>query len=214
MKFAKPFMVILILVMFTTRFCNAPIQELKYIEVETETNEVINTEQETEIKTEEKVMQEIKNENPTEDTRKRYERIENTSRSRSERIDDTEIPVDFITPCTGRKSQGYHSGHRAVDICNSYGTEIYASADGVCVKKVHSNAGYGNYIVLEHENGYKTLYAHLSKIVIDIDQEIKSGELIGYMGSTGRSTGNHLHFEIHKNGVQQNPLKYITLNTN
>ena len=190
----------------------APITALKYEEVETETKEVVEVipqEIETEVKQE--VMQvEIKPKTEI----KEVVRTEVTSRSGLYRQRNAELPVNFATPCSGKKSQGFSSRHPAVDIYNTYGTEIYASNAGVCVKKVYSNVSYGNHIILEHSDGYQTLYAHLSDIAIDIDQEVQQNELIGYMGSTGNSTGNHLHFEIHENGIQVNPLKYITLNAN
>lgn len=122
--------------------------------------------------------------------------------------------INFLTPCVGKKSQGFKRSHPAVDIYNSAGTEIYAAYDGTCIKKVYSNVSYGNHIVIEHPDGYKTLYAHLQDICIDLNQEVNKGDLIGHMGRTGNATGNHLHFEIHKDGIAKNPLNYITLSTN
>ena len=201
LKFARTLVITLLVLCTGIRYSYAPIYDHKVVEVETETEEVL----ETDVVTEEKVVQ-------VED--KKQQTFSVTSRSGMERQRMQENTMDFVTPCIGNKSQGFHSKHPAVDIYNSYGTEIYAASDGVCIKVKYSNVSYGNHIVIEHADGYETLYAHLSSIIIEENQSVKSGELIGYMGSTGNSTGNHLHFEIHNNGDKENPLKYISLNTN
>lgn len=105
----------------------------------------------------------------------------------------------FIRPTTGRKSQGLHGRSRsAIDIANSPGTAIYAAASGkvIVAKGSGWNGGYGNYIVIQHANGTQSLYAHLSSLNVSRGQNVSQGELIGGMGSTGNSTGPHLHFEI------------------
>jgi len=71
--------------------------------------------------------------------------------------------------------------------------------------------GFGNCIMLKHGNGFETLYGHLSKILVRVDQKIEIGQQIGNIGSTGRSTGPHLHYEVHKNGQQINPASFLTL---
>lgn len=217
LKFAKPLLNILVVLILLVGYSYAPIIELRYDETETEAKEVIETSShEAKVEVEQEVMQseintkqEIKEEVKTE-----VVRTEATSRGGMDRQRVSELSVGFTTPCVGKLSQGFSTKHPAVDIYNSYGTEIYASSTGICVQKVYSNVSYGNHIILEHSDGYETLYAHLSDIAIDIDQEVQQGELIGYMGSTGNSTGNHLHFEIYKDGKQVNPLKYITLKGN
>lgn len=97
----------------------------------------------------------------------------------------------------GRKSQGIH-GYNGVDLANSCGTPIMASASGdVIISREYGwNAGYGNYIVISHPNGTQTLYAHLNKNVVAAGWHVAKGQVIGYIGSTGRSTGCHMHFEI------------------
>ncbi len=97
----------------------------------------------------------------------------------------------------GRKSQGLH-GYNAVDLANSCGTPIVASASGdvVISKSSGWNAGYGNYIVISHPNGTQTLYAHLSSVIVSTGWHVVQGQIIGYIGTTGRSTGCHVHFEI------------------
>ena len=97
----------------------------------------------------------------------------------------------------GRKTQGIH-GYNAVDLADSCGTPIFASASGdILISKSYGwNAGYGNYIVISHPNGTQTLYAHLSKNVVYSGWHVVKGQIIGYIGITGRTTGCHVHFEI------------------
>jgi murein DD-endopeptidase MepM/ murein hydrolase activator NlpD len=105
----------------------------------------------------------------------------------------------FINPLsTGHKTQGLHGpGHRGIDIGAPRGTPILASASGT-VSLAHTgwSGGYGNMVIIEHPNGTKTLYAHMSKIAIHTGEEVAQAQVIGYVGSTGHSTGPHLHFEV------------------
>lgn len=98
--------------------------------------------------------------------------------------------------------------HMGMDIAAPNGTTIKAAADG---KVVHSGwlGGYGNLIIIDHGNGIQTYYGHCSKLYVSEGEEISAGDSIGAVGSTGNSTGNHLHFEIRKNGSQINPQKYL-----
>ncbi len=105
----------------------------------------------------------------------------------------------FMRPVRGGiKTQGIH-GKNAVDIASTYGAAIYAAANGKVIisKGLGWHGGYGSYIVINHPNGTQTLYAHLSKNYVSKDQYVKQGQIIGAMGSSGKSTGTHLHFEIH-----------------
>lgn len=108
----------------------------------------------------------------------------------------------FINPLpTGpriRKTQGLHGpGNRGIDIGAPKGTPIYASAAGtVLLARMGWNGAYGNLVILTHPNGTKTLYAHMAKIGTYTGKSVEQGEVIGYVGSTGRSTGPHLHFEV------------------
>jgi LysM repeat protein len=97
----------------------------------------------------------------------------------------------------GRKSQGLH-GNNGIDIAAPAGTPILASASGVVilVREGGYNGGYGNYAVIKHPNGTQTLYAHASYLLVTMGQAVAQGQVIGGVGSTGRSTGSHLHFEI------------------
>jgi len=104
------------------------------------------------------------------------------------------------------KTGEFHSG---LDFTASTGTEIYATGDGV-VKVADANAqGYGNHVVINHGFGYETLYGHMSRMAVRIGQKVKRGELIGYVGSTGRSTGPHVHYEVIKNGEKINPINFF-----
>jgi len=110
-----------------------------------------------------------------------------------------------------RYTQYYHYGHYAIDCAAPVGTPLYAAESGT-VTKVSTGSwggGYGNHIVIDHGNGLKTLYAHMNVVYVSEGQWVGRGENIGEMGNTGRSTGPHVHFEVIKNGVKQNPLSYF-----
>ena len=108
-----------------------------------------------------------------------------------------------IHPITGRRR--FHDG---LDIAANHGNGVYAYTDGRVVQ-AGWNGGYGNCILIDHGNGLKTRYGHLSKISVRAGQRVKTGERIGAVGSTGNSTGPHLHFEVIKWGRTQNPLNYL-----
>lgn len=97
----------------------------------------------------------------------------------------------------GRKTQGLH-GYNGIDLATYYGAPIFASAAGdVIISREYGwNGGYGKYIAIAHENGTQTLYAHNSQNIVSAGQRVVRGQIIGYVGSTGRSTGSHLHFEV------------------
>lgn len=99
--------------------------------------------------------------------------------------------------------------HSGIDIAAGYGAKIIASDDGTVIISKYSSS-YGNYIVISHGNGYTTLYAHLSSRLKKVGDKVKQGELIGKCGSTGASTGPHLHYEVSLNGSRVNPLNYFT----
>jgi len=112
----------------------------------------------------------------------------------------------FIWPVPGYRncSRWYSSGHKGVDICASAGTPIYASAGGTVTKagynKAGAGTGYGYSVIISHSGGYTTVYAHCLSLAVSAGQTVRQGQLIGYVGSTGRSSGNHCHFEIRRNG--------------
>ena len=109
-----------------------------------------------------------------------------------------------IHPITGTSK--FHSG---VDINASYGSSVLAADSGTVIL-AGWNGGYGNCIVISHGNGITTLYGHLSSIIVSSGQSVSQGQTIGYVGSTGNSTGPHLHWEVAVNGTQVNPLDYAT----
>jgi murein DD-endopeptidase MepM/ murein hydrolase activator NlpD len=133
--------------------------------------------------------------------------------------EDTErvLPVHggYITARYGQgvdpftKEERFHQG---IDIAAKVGTDVYAVAYGyvnVITPSATLDSSYGKTIILRHEGGYITLYAKLSEIFVKEGQTVKAGERIGLVGNTGRSTGPHLHFEIHKDGNHKDPEEYI-----
>ncbi len=98
--------------------------------------------------------------------------------------------------------------HYGQDFTAKTGIEMYATGNGVIKSIRRSNRGFGNHIVIDHGYGYETLYAHLSKFNVKKGQKIKRGEIIGFVGNTGRSTAPHLHYEVHKNGKKINPINF------
>jgi len=110
----------------------------------------------------------------------------------------------FLRPIIGgynpralQRNHGIH-GYNGVDIATDYGTQIMASAQGTVIraKSTGWNGGYGKYVVISHPNGTQTLYAHMSSVIAEVGQRVVQGALVGYVGSTGNSTGPHVHFEI------------------
>ena len=100
--------------------------------------------------------------------------------------------------------------HKGLDIQGPYGAQVKAMAKGT-VAFAGPKGGYGNCIILKHGNGFETLYGHLSKILVRTGEQIEIGQQIGNIGSTGRSTGPHLHYEIHKYGQKINPQPFLNL---
>ena len=98
--------------------------------------------------------------------------------------------------------------HPGMDFASPEGTEIYATGDGVVLRADNMAQGYGNHVVLDHGYGYETLYGHMSKLAVHPGQQVKRGQLIVYVGSTGLSTAPHVHYEVHKNGQVVNPINF------
>lgn len=99
--------------------------------------------------------------------------------------------------------------HTGIDVGNKTGQPVYAAEDGVVEAAGWNRGGYGYYIIINHGGGLKTLYAHHSKLYVSVGQKVSRGQVIGAIGSTGRSTGPHLHFEVILNGAKMNPLTYV-----
>lgn len=124
-----------------------------------------------------------------------------------------------ILPCNGKissyfgrrsnpLSRGRYETHKGIDILGSYKSKIKAAADGI-VTYTGWLSGYGYTVIINHGNGYTTLYGHNSKLLVKRGQKVSKGQVISNMGSTGRSTGTHVHFEIRYRGKAVNPLKII-----
>ncbi len=99
--------------------------------------------------------------------------------------------------------------HEGIDMGAPAGTPIYATADGVVTNNMDKGNGFGIYVELNHQFGYITTYAHMSKVAVKIGQHVKRGDVIGYVGSTGISTSPHLHYEVKKDGVKVDPIHYF-----
>lgn len=104
------------------------------------------------------------------------------------------------------KISKFHSG---IDFAAPVGTEVFATGDAEVVSVEHNHWGYGNMITLDHGYGFKTNYAHLSKFAVKKGQKVKRGQVIGYIGNTGKSTGSHLHYEVLKNDKTTDPIHFF-----
>lgn len=123
--------------------------------------------------------------------------------------------ISSLTSYFGYRSDPFESDHAefhpGIDFKGERGDAAKCTADGRVVG-AGWNGGYGNCVRIAHTNGFETLYGHLSRITVHIGQKVTAGEKIGEIGSTGRSTGNHLHYEVRKNGKPVNPISYLSLN--
>ncbi len=117
----------------------------------------------------------------------------------------------FMWPTSGMITQKYYWYHQAVDIANPSNPSILAAQSGTVVTAGWNQGGYGNFVIIDHGNGYKTLYAHMlnNSVLVQAGQKVKQGQKIGTMGSTGRSTGTHLHFEVKGPNGNLDPLSVL-----
>ena len=99
--------------------------------------------------------------------------------------------------------------HAGLDFAAPLGTPIYATANGTVAVAGNTGNGYGNHVVINHGYGYETLYGHMSRVKVRAGQAVKRGEVIGWVGSTGKSTGPHCHYEVHKNGQKIDPVYFF-----
>lgn len=125
-----------------------------------------------------------------------------------------ELGIGLIRPVSGTVTSRFGArwgrGHKGIDIGAPKGTTIVAAASGtVTVSQYGYSGGYGNYIILSHENGIQTVYGHCTDLLVNVGTYVSQGQPIATVGSTGNSTGNHLHLEIRVNGVAQNPQNYL-----
>lgn len=141
---------------------------------------------------------------------------------RAGQFDDIDIPAppEFFRPVTGEVVSGFGNRvhpifgyvrfHAGVDFANDMGDPIWAAASGTVIQ-VKNREGYGETIIVDHGDGWTTLYAHLSQYNVSLNQQVEIGQTIGFIGSTGWSTGPHLHFEVRYRGSPRNPANYVTL---
>lgn len=125
-------------------------------------------------------------------------------------------PVETTTEVTFRfpldnfaVSQGFSWHHWGIDLTSPEGTAVYPIAKGKVLEAGNSPLGYGNYILIDHQNGQQSLYGHLSKQEVKTNDEVTTKTIIGLVGHTGWATGNHVHLEIHQNGLPLNPLEVL-----
>lgn len=127
------------------------------------------------------------------------------------------LPRSCGSWCTSPYGYRYHpiSGtytfHSGVDLAAAGGTPIYASKSGTVTTAAYAKYSWGNYVVINHGDGYSTLYAHMRYYAVSVGEYVNQGDVIGYVGTTGNSTGNHLHFNVYYNGSLQNPFDYVSV---
>ena len=127
------------------------------------------------------------------------------------------LPRSCGSWCTSPYGYRYHpiSGtytfHSGVDLAAAGGTPIYASKSGTVTTAAYAQYSWGNYVVINHGDGYSTLYAHMRYYAVSVGEHVNQGDVIGYVGTTGNSTGNHLHFNVYYNGSLQNPFDYVSV---
>lgn len=148
-----------------------------------------------------------------------YDTLEHLARSKEEML--RSIPA--IQPISNKTLSHLASGfgyridpiyktlkmHTGLDFAAAIGTPIYATGDGVVSQSGYDAGGYGNHVVIDHGYGYQTLYGHMVKIKAHVGEHVKRGEVIGWVGSTGKSTGPHCHYEVIKNGVKIDPIHFF-----
>ncbi len=116
----------------------------------------------------------------------------------------------FVWPTQGKITQNPAWYHMALDIANRGAPDVVAADGGtVVLAGFPDRSGYGNRVIIDHGNGFQTLYAHMAQVYVSAGQGVNRGAAIGKMGSTGRSTGVHLHFEVRDGGVLKNPWNYL-----
>ena len=125
---------------------------------------------------------------------------------------DKPVKTAAFTSGYGVRSDPFGGGaarHMGIDLAGPTGTPIYATADGTITESAYNSGGYGNLIKIDHGRGIETRYGHLSKLIVSAGTRVRRGQLIGLMGSTGRSTGSHLHYEVRIEGRAVNPVPFM-----
>ena len=125
---------------------------------------------------------------------------------------DKPVRTAAFTSGFGVRSDPFHAGaamHPGIDLAGPYGTPIYATAEGTVLRAGWNSGGYGNLVEIDHGRGIATRYGHMSAILVQAGEHVARGQLVGRMGSTGRSTGNHLHYEVRIDGRPVNPVPFM-----
>ena len=128
---------------------------------------------------------------------------------------DKPVKTAEFTSGYGTRTDPFRGGaarHQGIDLAARIGTPIYATADGTISEAGYNSGGYGNLIKVDHGRGIETRYGHLSRILVSPGQRVARGQMIGHMGSTGRSTGSHLHYEVRIDGRAVNPIPFMKSN--
>ncbi len=107
-----------------------------------------------------------------------------------------------------RISLGFKGPHTGIDIATRYNTPVIATADGI-VEDVSEDSVYGKHVLVKHKNGYETLYAHMSSVRVSKGERVRKGQVLGFVGMTGHTTGPHVHYEVRLKGVPVNPAPYL-----
>ncbi len=119
-----------------------------------------------------------------------------------------QIDTPYGLPVSGVLTRFHGNGHIGVDLALKTGSPVFATARGV-VTRVDSNGQFGLHVWISHAKGYRTLYAHLSRVIVSRGDSVRRGQVVGYSGSSGESTGPHVHYEVWKGNVALNPLKFV-----
>ena len=125
---------------------------------------------------------------------------------------DKPLRTAEFTSGFGSRSDPFRHGaafHPGIDLAAPYGTPVYATADGTVLRAGWNSGGYGNLVEIDHGRGIVTRYGHMSKLIVSPGQHVTRGQQVGYVGSTGRSTGNHLHYEVRIDDSPVNPIPFM-----
>jgi murein DD-endopeptidase MepM/ murein hydrolase activator NlpD len=151
--------------------------------------------------------------------KKSYDEVDNLVKNKAELLSHTPAIQPISNKDLNRVASGYGyridpvykttKFHAGLDFSAPQGTPIYATANGTVTTSGNSGNGYGNHVIINHGYGYETLYGHMVRVKSRNGQAVKRGEVIGWVGSTGKSTGPHCHYEVHKNGEKINPIYFF-----
>ncbi len=124
----------------------------------------------------------------------------------------TDIPAGLpVKTQIYRISLGFTGVHTGIDIATSYNTPVIATADGIVVE-AGTDSIYGNHVIIKHRNGYETLYAHMSTIRVKKGDSVRKGQILGFVGMTGHTSGPHVHYEVRQNGIAIDPMPFLKNN--